>query len=146
LGRNQKHLQYVAVVLVKAKIGFPLPPARWIAECFGVSSGDWDKSNKALRSEYEAVRKICWPERPTGPERTVFIRALDAIQRWLDEGGAISVADVVRRLAADVPARNREVVPRVVLSSLALIYLFRRLRPNERLQFSSGRPITGAKN
>jgi hypothetical protein len=146
LGRNQKHLQYVATVLAKANIGLPLPPDKWIAECFGVWPGEWEKSNGAGRSEYEAVRKILWPERPTGPERTMFIRALDAIQRWLDEGGAISVAEAVSRLAAEFPAKKRKDVPRVVLSSLALIYLFRRLRPNERLHFSSGRPITGGKN
>jgi hypothetical protein len=82
---------------------------------------------------------MLWPQRPSSVDQLLFSKAVAAVQYELEDGGNAKVSEVIEALAGKRPARDRQRVIRAVLSSLLVIGIFRRLRPNERMQFNVGR-------
>ena len=145
LPRNQRHLQYTAAVLAETEHGLPLPAPGWLAKCFGVGRPGWSASDPKGYAKYSAIQRVLWPEKSGSIDQLLFSKAVSAVQRGLEFGGKILVSEIIKELAGERPARDRQRVRRAVLSSLLVIGVFRRLRPNERMQFNVGRISTFTK-
>lgn len=139
LPRNQRHLQYTASVLAEAECDMPLPLPGWLARCFGVNRPGWKASDPKGYERYRATQRRRWPEMATALDQTLFSMAIDAVQRGLDDGGTRTIGEIIKDLCKSRAVRDQYRVARAVLSTLLVIGIFRRLRPNERMQFSVGR-------
>ncbi|WP_084062745.1 TniQ family protein [Arenimonas malthae] len=139
LPRNQRHLRYTASVLAEAEHGLPLPSPGWLAACFGVSRPSWRAADPRGYEAYRLAQEKVWPEMPSASDQKLFSMAVDEVQSGLEDGGSLAVSDVINAISRGRPERDRYRAARAVLASLILIGIFRRLRPNERMQFRVGR-------
>lgn len=139
LPRNQRHLRYTASVLAEAEHSLPLPSPGWLAGCFDVSRQSWQASDPRGYETYRLAQGRTWPEMANTYDHKLFSMAVDAVQCGLEDGGLITVSDVINAIARGRLERGRHRAARAVLASLLLIGIFRRLRPNERLHFRVGR-------
>ena len=142
LSRNQRHLQYAASVLAETEHGLPLPSPGWLARCFGVTRPSWSDSDPKGYARYRTTQRCLWPALPNSIDQLLFSMAVSEVQRGLEDGGRTTVEELINRLACDRPSRHRHRVERAVLSSLLVIGIFRRLRPNERMHLNVGRIST----
>ena len=139
LTRNQRHLQYTASVLAEAEHDLPLPSPGWLAKCFGGCRPNWSTSDPGGYSRYKVAHSKHWPDMQSPSDQLYFSMAISDVQSALGVGGTKTVADVIDEIACGKPGRDRSRVVRAVLSSLLVIGIYRRLRPNERMEFSVGR-------